>query len=42
MMELILINKEDPWFKYLLNHRYIVIIPMTNPHGYYERVRVRK
>lgn len=41
MMELMLTNKDDPWFKHLLDHRYIVISPMTNPHGYYERIRVK-
>ena len=40
LIELILKNHKDPWFKHLLDHRYIVIIPMTNPHGYYERIRV--
>jgi hypothetical protein len=40
-MELMLKNNEDPWFKHLLDNRYIVIIPMTNPHGYYQKIRVK-
>jgi hypothetical protein len=42
MMELMLKNHKDPWFKHLLDNRYIVIIPMANPHGYYEKVRVNQ
>lgn len=38
-MELILKNNSDPWFNHLLDNRYIVIIPMTNPHGYYQKIR---
>lgn len=40
MIELILKNKDNPWFNHLLDNRYIVIVPMTNPHGYYEKIRV--
>jgi hypothetical protein len=42
MIKLILKNNKDPWFEHLLNNRYIVIIPMTNPHGYHEKIRVNK
>jgi hypothetical protein len=41
LISLILENKDNPWFKFLLDTRYIVITPMTNPHGYYDKVRVR-
>jgi hypothetical protein len=41
LISLILENKDSPWFNFLLNTRYIVITPMTNPHGYYDKVRVR-
>jgi hypothetical protein len=34
-------NKDLPWFDFLLKTRYIVITPMTNPHGYYDKVRVK-
>lgn len=42
MIELMLKNRNDPWFKYLLDNRYIVVVPMANPHGYYQKVRVKK
>jgi len=42
MIELILEHKDNPWFKHILNNRYIVIVPMTNPHGYHEKIRVSK
>ncbi len=41
LIELMLENKDLPWFDFLLKTRYIVITPMTNPHGYYDKVRVR-
>lgn len=41
MIELLLRNKDNPWFNHLLKTRYIVIVPMTNPHGYYEKIRVK-
>ncbi len=41
MIELILKNRDNPWFKHLLDNRYVVIVPMTNPHGYYEKIRVK-
>ena len=41
LIKLLLENKDtNPWFKYLLDTRYIVITPMTNPHGYYDKIRV--
>lgn len=42
LLELILKNKKNPWFEYLLNTRYIVIIPMANPYGYKSKLRVKK
>jgi hypothetical protein len=34
-MEILLTNfNKDAWFKYLLQNRYMVILPMANPYGY--------
>lgn len=39
LINLFIENKDHPWFKYLLDTRYMVIVPMTNPHGYKDKVR---
>ena len=32
-------NRKNPFIRNLLNNRYIVITPMTNPYGYFHNVR---
>jgi predicted deacylase len=40
LIKLLLNNKDkNPWFKFLLQTRYIVITPMTNPFGYDKHFR---
>ena len=39
LIKLILENRQNPFIRNLLDNRYIVITPMTNPYGYFHNVR---
>lgn len=42
VIELILLiikNRKLPWMNHILNHRMIVLTPITNPHGYANNIR---
>ena len=40
LLMLFMRNISNPWIKYLLDTRYIVIVPMVNPYGYEKVFRV--